>query len=71
MTFCHVLELPAKLEYPASLYLTLHRTLYAAFRPPGPEPFIEIGAILAAGVLVFVFLVRKHRPAFWRRCWPP
>ncbi|MGH9894179.1 MAG: DUF1772 domain-containing protein [bacterium] len=63
MTFCHVLELPAKMEYPASLYLTLHRTLYAAFGPPGPGPFIEIGAILAAGVLVF--LVRKHPPAFW------
>ena len=52
------------MEYPASLYLTLHRTLYAAFGPPGrPGPFIEIGAIVAAGVLVF--LVRKRRPAFW------
>ena len=36
MTFCHVLELPAKMEYPASLYLTLHRTLYVTFGPPGP-----------------------------------
>ena len=27
------------------------------------RPFHQIGAILAAGVLVF--LVRKHRPAFW------
>jgi hypothetical protein len=61
-TFCHVLELPAKMEYPASLYLTLHRTLYVAFGPPGPGPFIEIGSILAAAVLVF--LVRKRRPAF-------
>jgi hypothetical protein len=61
-TFCHVLELPAKMEYPASLYLTLHRTLYAAFGPPGPGPYIEIGAILGAGVLVF--LVRGRRPAF-------
>ncbi len=62
-TFCHVLELPAKMVYPASLYMTLHRTLYVAFGPPGPGPFIEIGAILAAAVLVF--LVRRHRPAFW------
>ncbi len=45
-TFCHALELPAKMEYPASLYLTLHRTLYVAFAPPDPGPFIEIGSIL-------------------------
>jgi hypothetical protein len=51
MTFCHVLA--AKMEYPASLYLTLHRTLYAAFGPPGSGPFIEIGAVLATGVLVW------------------
>ncbi|MDQ3763397.1 MAG: DUF1772 domain-containing protein [Actinomycetota bacterium] len=62
-TFCHLLELPAKIQYPASLYLTLHRTLYVAFGPPGPGPFIEIGAILAAAVLVF--LVRRRRPAVW------
>lgn len=62
-TFCHVLEWPAKMQYPASLYLTLHRTLYVAFGPPGPGAFIEIGAILAAAVLVF--LVRRRRPAFW------
>src|SRR5215831_4691979 len=63
MTFCHVLEMPAKMRYPASFYLTIHRSLYAAFGPPNVGPFIEVGAIVAAVVLVF--LVRKERPAFW------
>ncbi len=62
-TFCHVLEWPAKMRYPAELYLTLHRTLYVAFGPPYVGAFIEIGAILAAVALVF--LTRKRRPAFW------
>ena len=62
-TFCHVLESPAKMRYPAELYLTLHRTLYVAFGPPNVGAFIEIGAILAAVALVF--LTRKRRPAFW------
>ena len=61
-TFCHVLESPAKMRYPAELYLTLHRTLYVAFGPPNIGAFIEIGAILAA--LALVFLTRKRRPAF-------
>jgi membrane associated rhomboid family serine protease len=61
-TFCHVLESPAKMRYPAELYLTLHRTLYVAFGPPNVGAFIEIGAILAAVALVF--LTRKRRPAF-------
>jgi len=63
MTFCHVLEMPAKMQYPAPFYLTLHRSLYVAFGPPNPGAFIEIGAILAA--IVLVFLVRGERPAFW------
>jgi hypothetical protein len=61
-TFCHVLESPAKMRYPGELYLTLHRTLYAAFGPPNIGAVIEIGAILAAFALVF--LTRKRRPAY-------
>jgi hypothetical protein len=63
MTWCHVLELPAKMQYPATLYLTLHRTLYVAFGPPNIGAFIEVGSIVAAAVLVF--LVRQRRPALW------
>lgn len=51
------------MHYPASLYLTLHRTLYVMFGPPNIGPFIELGAILAAWVLTFV--ARKQRPSFW------
>jgi predicted membrane channel-forming protein YqfA (hemolysin III family) len=61
-TFCHVLESPAKMRYPAEHYLTLHRTLYVVFGPPNIGAFIEIGAILAAVALVF--LTRRRRPAF-------
>jgi hypothetical protein len=62
MAVCHALELPAKMLYPASLYLTLHRTLYVAFGAPNPGAFIDVGAVLAAVVLVF--LARGRRPAF-------
>jgi hypothetical protein len=61
-TFCHVLEWPAKIRYPADLYLTLHRTLYVAFGAPNIGAFIEIGAIFAAVALAF--LTRRRRPAF-------
>src|SRR5919108_5419868 len=61
-TFCHVLEMPPKMHYPAALYLTLHRTLYRTFGT-FPGPFIEIGSILAAAVLSL--FVRDHRPAFY------
>jgi hypothetical protein len=62
MTFCHVLEMPAKMRYDAALYLTLHRTLYAAFGPPNIGPFIELGAILASIVLT---ILTRRRPGFW------
>jgi hypothetical protein len=61
MAFCHALELPAKMNYPPSLYVAVQHTLYQAFGTiPGAS--VEIGAILSAVVLVF--LVRKRRPAF-------
>ena len=62
MVFCHVLEMPAKMEYSGSLYLTLHRTLYVAFGPPNIGVFVEMLAILSS--LVLAFLMRK-RPGFW------
>src|SRR5688500_6442339 len=52
MTFCHVLEMPAKRQYSASLYLTIHRTLYVAFGPPNIGVVVEMGAILSSGLLV-------------------
>ncbi len=60
-TLCHVLEMPAKMRYPAALYLNVHRTLYVAFGPPNVGPAIEIGAIVSAAVLVFLL---RRRPGF-------
>ena len=61
MAFCHTLELPAKMNYPPSLYVAVQHTLYRAFGTiPGASA--EIGAILSA--IVMVFFVRKRRPAF-------
>jgi Domain of unknown function (DUF1772) len=61
MAFCHVLELPAKMNYPASLYLTIQHSLYREFGS-FPGIFSEVGAIVCA--IALTFLVRKRRPAF-------
>ncbi|MBD2307744.1 DUF1772 domain-containing protein [Chroococcidiopsis sp. FACHB-1243] len=61
MAFCHVLELPAKMNYPASLYLTIQQSLYRQFGS-FPGIFSEVGSIVAA--IVLTFSVRKRRPAF-------
>lgn len=62
MALCHALQLPAKMQYSASLYITLQNSLYVAFGPPNIGAFIEFAAPLAA--LGLVFFVRKRRPAF-------
>lgn len=60
-SFAHALELPAKMNYDASLWTTLQQSLYWGFG--------HIGGY-AEGITVFVaapvltFLVRKRRPAF-------
>lgn len=58
MTFSHVLEMPAKMQYDPGLYLVVHRSLYVAFGWPYLGAFIELGAVLTAVVLVY--LVRKE-----------
>lgn len=60
-SFCHVLEMPAKLAYDGRLYVTLQTTLYAHFGPPGVGGFVEPAAILA--VAIVAFLARGRRPA--------
>ncbi len=40
-SFAHVLERPAKLQYPASLYVTLQQTLYVHWGPPSIGGFLE------------------------------
>jgi uncharacterized membrane protein len=60
-TFCHVLEMPAKMTVSGSLWMTFQHTLYHAFATVGG--FVEIGAIVTA--IVLSFLVRKRRPALY------
>ncbi|KYC43696.1 hypothetical protein WA1_00565 [Scytonema hofmannii PCC 7110] len=62
LEFSHTLELPPKIQYDGSLYVTIQNTLYAYFGMPGPGAFVTVGALLSA--IVLVFLVRKRRPAF-------
>ncbi|MBW4534359.1 MAG: DUF1772 domain-containing protein [Pleurocapsa minor HA4230-MV1] len=61
MAFCHTLELPAKMNYPASLYLTIQQSLYRQFGS-FPGIFSEVGAIVCA--IALTFLVRQRRLAF-------
>jgi Domain of unknown function (DUF1772) len=60
-TFCHVLEIPAKLKMEAPFWMTLQQRLYRTFAPIGGS--IEITAILAAAVLAF--LVRDDQRVFY------
>lgn len=59
-TFSHVLESPAKLRVGAPLWATLQQNLYGTYATIGG--FIEIGTIVAAGVLAF--LVRSDERVF-------
>jgi hypothetical protein len=60
--FAHTLELPAKMNYNASLYTTISQSLYWGFGHIG-GPIEGMTVFLAAPMLSF--LVRKQRPAFW------
>jgi hypothetical protein len=60
LAFCHLMEMPAKLRYDGGLWLTLLQTLYGTFGTIGAV--LEVGAVLAAVVLVF--LVVRRRPSF-------
>ena len=59
MAFCHVLELPAKLEYAGPQWLLLQQTLYGNFRALGT--LIEVSAVACAVALTLV--VRARHPA--------
>ncbi len=56
----HLLELPAKMTYDGTLWVTLQQTLYGAFGTVGGA--FEIGAVITTVVLAI--LVRHRRPAF-------
>lgn len=58
LAFAHVLELPAKMQYEAHLYITLQKSLYVQWGPPQLGSFLEPAAIAATGFLVFF---SRHR----------
>jgi hypothetical protein len=64
MSFCHVLEMPARRSWDQSLWVatTVTGGLYRMFGPTGVGAWIDLGAIVAAGVLAY--RVRHRRPAF-------
>jgi hypothetical protein len=59
-TFCHVLEMPMKMQVDGRLWTTLQHILYRYFAIVGGT--VEIGAILAAALLSY--RVRGSPPAF-------
>ncbi|MGF1567101.1 MAG: DUF1772 domain-containing protein [Nodosilinea sp.] len=61
MALCHALELPAKMQYPADLYVTVQNSLYVAFGPPHIGAFIEMAAPVAA--ITLTILARQRRSA--------
>ena len=60
MESAHVLELPQKMHYDASMYAAVNTTLYRYFAIVGGV--YQVGSIVLAAVLTF--LVRKRRPSF-------
>lgn len=63
LEFAHALELPAKMQYDATLYVTIQNSLYQYFGAPAPGAFVTVGAVLSA--IALTLLLRKHHPAFW------
>ena len=61
MALCHALELAPKMHYDASLYLSLHRTLYPLFGAPVGAA-IEVGAVL--GSIGLILLAHRRTPSF-------
>lgn len=62
MAFCHLLEMPTRLTWDATLWVTttVSEGLYWLFGTIGA--FIDVGSWMTASMLVF--LVRKRTPAF-------
>jgi len=63
LALAHVLELPAKMQYDATLNITLQKSLYAQWGPPRFGGVLEPSAIAASGLLAF--FLRKSKRALW------
>ncbi len=67
LAFTHVFELPAKMLYDASLYMSVQRSLYTAWIPPHIGGMLEPAAIIAS--ILLTVGVRRRRRAFWLCLW--
>jgi hypothetical protein len=67
LAFAHVFELPAKMLYDASLYMSMQRSLYAGWVPLNLSGMLEPAAIIAS--ILLVIGVRRRRRAFWLSLW--
>ena len=63
LAFAHVLELPAKMQYDATLYITLQKSLYVQWGPPHIGGVLEPSAITATGLLAF--FLRRSKRGLW------
>ena len=63
LAFAHVLELPAKMQYDATLYLTPQKSLYVQWGPPHVGGVLEPSAIAATGLLAF--FLRRSKRGLW------
>ncbi len=61
LTFCHLLEMPRKMQFGESLYWAVQRTLYMNFGLVGA--FAELGAV--AFLVAVSVLVRRRRSIFY------
>jgi hypothetical protein len=60
LTFCHLLEMPRKMQYDEGLYMAVQHSLYLYFAWMGA--FAELGAV--ACLLVLSILLRHRRAIF-------
>ncbi len=61
LTFCHLLEMPRKVQYGEALYMAIQHSLYLYFAWVGA--FAEVGAVVF--LVVLSVMLRKQGPTFY------
>jgi hypothetical protein len=63
LAFAHVLELPAKMQYDAAMYIALQKSLYVQWGPPNVGGVLEPAAIVATALMAF--FGRNNKRGLW------
>lgn len=63
LAFAHVLELPAKMQYEAAMYIALQKSLYVQWGPPNVGGVLEPAAIIATALMAF--FGRNTKRSLW------